>query len=122
MDKHKKSSSWYAARQMNRLLLGHKTASEAPLGAPGTSVLFLFPETAPLPWVAVLLPDLGTWAGEPGKKLPTRAARVPLPDGEVDIEEIALEDGPPKRRRMRVAEGLLLLELSPAPVYVYPAR
>ena len=40
-------------------------------------MLFVFPEKAPLPWVAVLLPDLGTWAGEPGKALPTRAARVP---------------------------------------------
>jgi hypothetical protein len=114
--------SWYAARQMNRLLLGHRSASEAPLGAPGTAVMFLFPEQAPLPWVAVLLPDLGTWAGEPGKPPPTRAARVPLPDGDVDVEEIALADGPPVRRRMKVSEGLLALELSPGPLYVYPAR
>jgi hypothetical protein len=114
--------TWYAARQMNRLLLGHRSASEAPLGAPGIAVFFVFPEKARLPWVSVLLPDLGTWAGEPGKALPTRAARVPLPDGEVEVEEIALDDSPPKRRRLRVSEGLLALELTPAPLYVYPVR
>ena len=116
-------AAWFAARQMNTLLLGHRGASEAPLGASGTAVVFTFGERAPLPWVAVLLlDDGGVWGGVPGQPLPVKRVQVPLPPGDVDVEELALADGPPKRRRVKVVEGLLPLDLTSAPVYVFPAR
>ena len=118
-----RAPTWFAARQMNTLLLGHHSASEAPLGASGTAVVFTFGERAPLPWVAVLLlDDGGVWGGEPGQPLPTTRVQVPLPPGDVDVEEIALTDGAPKRRRVKVVEGLLALDITPAPLYVFPAR
>lgn len=114
--------SWYAARQMNRLLLGHRTARPAPLGTAGTAVVFGFGEQAPLPWVAVLLPEAApSWAGDALGAGATHLARVPLPDGDVELEEVALTDGPVSRRRETVREGLLTLTLGPAPLYVLPA-
>jgi hypothetical protein len=115
--------SWYAARQLNRLTLGHRSASSAPLGAPGTVVVFSFSETHPVPWVAVLLPDPNlSWAGTPGEAPVTRKASLPMPDGPVEIEELSLEDGPVKRRRAEVVDGMLAVELTHAPLYVLPAR
>ncbi len=115
--------SWYAARQLNRLTLGHRSASTAPLGAPGTVVVFSFSESHPVPWVAVLLPDPNlSWAGTPGEAPATRKVSLPMPNGPVEIEELRLEDGPVKRRRAEVVDGMLDLELSHAPFYVLPAR
>ena len=115
--------SWYAARQLNRLTLGHRSAATAPLGAPGTVVVFSFGESHPVPWVAVLLPDPNlSWAGTPGEAPAPHKTSLPMPDGPVEIEELTLEDGPVRRRRAEVVDGLLEIELSHAPVYILPAR
>lgn len=115
--------SWFALRQANRLLLGHRDASLSPLGTNGTAVVFSFPERHPLPWVAVLLPDaMASWAGPLESEAPTREVTVPLPDGAVEIEEFALEDGLPRRSRALVRDNVLRVSLGTAPVYVVPSR
>ena len=45
-----------------------------------------------------------------------------MPDGPVEIEELALEDGPVARRRAEVVDGMLAVELTYAPLYVLPVR
>jgi hypothetical protein len=114
--------SWFALRQANRLLLGHRGAALSPLGTDGTAVVFTFPERHPLPWVALLLPDPArSWAGPLEGEAPLREVAVPLPDGAVELEEFALEDGLPRRARALVRDNVLRLELGVAPVYVVPA-
>jgi hypothetical protein len=115
--------AWYAARQLNRLTLGHRDAALAPLGAPGTAVVFRFPDGHEREWVAVLLPDASPcWAEPPGELHRPRRVAVPMPDGPVEVEPILLEDGAPKRRAAVVEDGLLELEIGCAPLYVLQAR
>lgn len=111
--------SWHALRQLHRLTLGHQDASLAPLGGPGDAVVFGFAASHERPWVAVLLPDPSEeWAPMPGERSPSRIVRVPMPGGTVEVEDIALDAGPPRRRVLEVVDGMLELELGSAPVYV----
>jgi hypothetical protein len=114
--------AWYAARQLNRLTLGHRSAALAPLGAPGKVVVFGFSEHQERPWVAVLLPDPNVcWATPPGVREATRLVSVPMPDGPVEIEDLLLDEGPGRRRKAEVRDGLLEVELGCAPLYVLAA-
>jgi hypothetical protein len=114
--------AWYAARQLNRLTLGHRSAAIAPLGAPGRVVVFGFSEHQERPWVAVLLPDASLcWATPPGAREATRLVSVPMPDGLVELEDLLLDDGPARRRKAEVRDGLLELEVGCAPLYVLAA-
>lgn len=111
--------AWHALQQLHRLTLGHRDAALAPLGGPGQVVVFSFGGSQERPWVAVLLPDpLQAWAPMAGEREATRTVRVPLPRGRVEVEEVALDHGAPRRRSLEVGDGLLEVELGSAPVYV----
>lgn len=118
---YRRTPSWYALAQANRLLRGHRSAGEAPLGSPGRSVVYRFPEEHEEPWIAVLLLDERlSWGGEPGLPLPLRAVTVPLPNGRYRLEATRLGPEEPQRRTVTVVHGMLELHLGPAPLYVIP--
>lgn len=117
-----RTASYHAAAQWNRLLRGHRRADTTPLGASGRAVVFRFAESSPRPWVALLMLDPArSWAGPEDGPAARALVRVPLPAGDVELEEVAVGEAPPERRRARVVDGVLEIELGPAPVYVLPA-
>ena len=116
----RKTASWYALAQANRLLGGHRAAVETPIGAPGYSVIFQFDREGPRPWVAILMLDARlSWAGEPGQALPVRDVLVTLPRGTYTLESIRTSAQEPRRREV-TSDGALTLQLGPEPVYLIP--
>jgi hypothetical protein len=116
-----RTPSWYAARQAIRLLGNHATVEEQPLGAPGRAVRFEFAEEHTTPWVLVLVldPDL-SWAGAQDGSFLARPAALNVADGRYVVEETELAERRAEPRTVTVEDGTLLIELTPAPVYVYP--
>lgn len=118
----RRTPSWWAFGQMQRLLATHRTAGEASIGAPGQSVVFQLASKKARPWIAVLLLDPRlSWAGSPGEPLPVRDVLVPLPSGAYVLESCRLGAEAPERRRIEVKDGMVRLALTPAPLYVIPA-
>ncbi len=118
-----RTPSWFVLDQVARHLNGHRAARLAELGAPGSAVVFTFDDDSKLPWISVLLLDQRlTWAGTPGEALPKRKVAVPLPNGEYVLESGRLGEAQPDRREVAVTQGILELELTPAPTYVIPKQ
>ncbi len=120
---YRRTASFWALKQALRLLGTQRSAGETPIGAPGRSVVFRLASEKPKPWVALLTLDSRlSWAGTPGEALPLRDVLVALPSGRYVLESCRLGPEPPTRRTIEVRESMVRLTLSPAPLYVIPAR
>ncbi|MDJ0976039.1 MAG: hypothetical protein QNJ98_16390 [Planctomycetota bacterium] len=118
---HTPGPMWFAWRQLWRHTRGHSKVSEAEIGAPGRSIVFDVPVERRHPFVAVLLLDSHlSWAGEPGKTPPTRPVAVALPNGRYVLEGCDTGEKQPERREVVVDDGMLIVPLGPAPIYVIP--
>lgn len=118
---HTPGPLWFAWRQLWRHTRDHAGVSEAEIGASGRSIVFAVPVERRHAFVAVLLLDSHlSWAGEPGKALPTRQVAVALPNGRYLLEPCDTGEQPPARREVEVSDGMLIVPLGPAPLYVIP--
>ena len=116
-----RTPSWYALRQLNALLAGHRAARRVPIRGTGSQTVFSIPNPEPHPWVAVLLADAKwTWAGTPGETVPTRMVALSLPSGSYRIVPCQVGPDAPPERTMKSEDGVLRLALGPAPLYVLP--
>lgn len=112
---------WHCWDQLVTHIGAHTDVTVAEIGAEGSALVFQLPVKRPRPWVTVLMLDSRlSWAGEPGKPMPTRAVALPLPNGRYLLETCDVGQGEPERREVAVDEGMLILNLGPVPVYVIP--
>ena len=109
-----------ALRQVVDRLSGNTGATEASLGRAATATTFRFPRGHAQPYVVVVTLDpRHSWAGAPTGPSPRWAVAVPLPDGTYRVETRD-GDGARPPQEVRVAGGLLPLELGPEPVFIEP--
>ena len=117
------TASWYALAQALALLGGRPSVEETPIGAPGRVVIFRTTDSDARPFVAVALLDARlSWAGAPGAALPLQDVLVPVPRGRYTIEDCRTGPEAARRRSVEVEDGMLALQLGPAPVYILPER
>lgn len=118
---HTPGPMWYAWRQLWRHTQGHSKVVEADIAAQGRSIVFDVPARRKLPFVAILLLDTHlSWAGAPGEEAPKQRVVVPLPNGRYVLESCDTGENQPGRKEVVVTDGVLVVELGPAPVYVIP--
>ncbi|MFV1959368.1 MAG: hypothetical protein ACC662_08140, partial [Planctomycetota bacterium] len=114
--------AWYALEQARRALEGAREVTVEPRGDAGALYRIRFDAGHAPPWMRVVVPDPGrSWAGDPGGLPIVTQTAVRLPAGRYVTEPVRLGPGEAGRRARVVDGSVLPLELTVAPLYLWPA-
>ncbi len=111
----------YALGQFLTHVPSFRSAAFSDVGTAGHAVVFQLDGTGPRPHVTVVLPGpQHDWATPPDARTRPRRVALPVPTGRYRVEWCKTDPFAARAQELDAADGILLLELGPEPVYILP--
>jgi hypothetical protein len=111
----------HALEQFRKHIPVFRSASYSDVGTAGHAVVFQLEGDGPRPHVTVVLPGpQHDWATPPDARTRPRRVALPVPAGRYRVEWCKTDPFAARAEEFDAADGVLLLELGPEPVYILP--